>query len=73
MKKTSNPKPNHFFIAFIVAPFVVILGVAAFFLFAALFLTTPPQPTPESGCCACLDCPECDVCCDCDNPYLNQK
>ena len=23
-------------------------------------------------CCTCLDCPGCDVCCDCSNPYLNK-
>lgn len=25
----------------------------------------------QDECCACLDCPDCDVCCDCNNPYLN--
>lgn len=25
----------------------------------------------ENSCCTCLDCPMCDVCCDCDNPYIN--
>lgn len=27
----------------------------------------------SNGCCACLDCPQCDVCCDCTNPYLTNK
>ena len=26
----------------------------------------------EDGCCTCLDCPNCDVCCSCSNPYLNK-
>ena len=26
----------------------------------------------EESCCTCKDCPQCDVCCDCHNPYLNK-
>ena len=28
--------------------------------------------TNENNCCTCLDCPKCDICCDCNNPYLNK-
>ena len=27
----------------------------------------------NNACCTCKDCPECDVCCSCSYPYLNNK
>ena len=27
----------------------------------------------KKECCTCLDCPSCDVCCSCTNPYINQN
>lgn len=63
---TFRPKPL-FIIIVIVLAIIAICGV----LFALLI--APHLNNIEGGCCTCLDCPECDVCCDCANPYLNKK
>ena len=35
-------------------------------------LTGCNKESKSSDCCECKDCPEYDVCCSCDNPYLNK-
>ena len=27
----------------------------------------------KEECCKCLDCPSCDVCCNCKNPYMRNR
>lgn len=63
---TFRPKPL-FIIIVIALAIIATCGI----LFALLI--APHLNNIEGGCCACLDCPECDVCCDCANPYLNKK
>lgn len=63
---TFRPKPL-FIIIVIVLAIIAICGT----LFA--FLIAPHLNNIKGSCCTCLDCPECDVCCDCTNPYLNKK
>lgn len=58
-------------------PLIIVISLAVIAvcaLFIILFIANYPNNNDiEGGCCTCLDCPECDVCCDCANPYLNKK
>ena len=57
-------------------PIVYIVSFLCFcfgiFLIILAFNDNQNLNTNENGCCTCLDCPECDVCCDCNNPYLSK-
>lgn len=51
-------------ILFIILITLVVIALGGYFIYNAL--------SSENGCCTCLDCPICDVCCNCNNPYLNK-
>ena len=50
----------------------VYVGALIFICFGIYAICSTLISNNSVGCCTCLDCPECDVCCDCNNPYLNK-
>ena len=50
----------------------VYVGALIFICFGIYAICSTLINNNSVDCCTCLDCPECDVCCDCNNPYLNK-
>lgn len=50
----------------------VYIGALIFICFGIYAICSTIINNNNVDCCTCLDCPECDVCCDCNNPYLNK-
>lgn len=69
-KRIFNPKRVKYSNKFYNIEKIIYISILIFMFLGIciLFLTTTNN---NSNCCTCLDCPKCDVCCDCNNPYLN--
>ena len=46
----------------------VYVGALIFICFGIYAICSTLINNNSVDCCTCLDCPECDVCCDCNNP-----
>lgn len=49
-----------------------IIGVALIAILISFVIYFWPKDIPSGDCCTCKDCPMCDVCCPCEDPYLSK-
>lgn len=50
----------------------VYTGALIFICFGIYVICSTIINNSDVDCCTCLDCTKCDVCCDCNSPYLNK-
>lgn len=71
--KYNSKKPSQAIIIHNLTDYILPLFLIGFGIFIIISPILNNQVnTNENGCCKCLDCPGCDVCCECNNPYLNK-
>ena len=50
----------------------ILLGIVIIIVIGILLGYKIIKTKNSNSCCTCLDCPMCEVCCDCDDPYMSK-